>query len=105
MARHRMCTSSRLSLLYYLVCSLKPCGHLLGKGCPLCSLVCDVTLCLVTYPYGVLGQVRYLIVLIPDFCLFLDFSYFTAKLALHCMHLWHCLRICGAICNINVIML
>ena len=47
---------SRLSLLYCLVCSLQPCDHLLGKGCPLCSLVCDVFLCFVTNPYGVSGQ-------------------------------------------------
>ena len=26
----------------FLVCSLQPCGHLLGKGWPLGSLVCDV---------------------------------------------------------------
>ena len=28
-----------------LVCSLQPCGHLLGKGLPLGSFVCDVFLC------------------------------------------------------------
>ena len=28
-----------------LVCSLQPCGHLLDKGLPLGSLVCDVILC------------------------------------------------------------
>ena len=28
-----------------LVCSFQPCGHLLGKGWPLGSLVCDVLLC------------------------------------------------------------
>ena len=27
---------------------------------------CDVLLCFVTFPYGILGQVWYLIVLIPD---------------------------------------
>ena len=26
----------------FLVCSLQPCGHLLGKGWPLGFLVCDV---------------------------------------------------------------
>ena len=26
----------------FLVCSLQPCGHLLGKGWPLGSLVCNV---------------------------------------------------------------
>ena len=29
----------------FLVCSLQPCGHLLGKGLPLSSLVFDVFLC------------------------------------------------------------
>ena len=31
----------------FLVCSLQPCGHLLGKGWPLGSLVCDF---FVTFP-------------------------------------------------------
>ena len=34
-----------LSLPYFLVCVLQPCGHLLGKGWPLGSHVCDVWLC------------------------------------------------------------
>ena len=34
-----------LCLSCYLVCPLQPCGHLLGKGWPLGSLVCDVFLC------------------------------------------------------------
>ena len=33
-----------------LVCSLQPCGHLLGKGWPLGSLVCDVFLCFCHFP-------------------------------------------------------
>ena len=36
-----------LPLVYCIVCSLQPCGHLLGKGCPFGSLVCDVFLCLI----------------------------------------------------------
>ena len=52
----------------FLVCSLQPCGHLLGKGWPLGSLVCYVLLCCVTFPCGVLGQVWYLIVSILDLC-------------------------------------
>ena len=39
-----------------------------GKG-PLGSQVCDVFLCFVTFPCGVLGQVWYLIVSIPGLCL------------------------------------
>ena len=50
----------------FLVCSLQHCGHLLGKGCPLGSHVCYVLLCFVTFPRGVLGQVWYLVALIPD---------------------------------------
>ena len=42
---------------------------LLGRGYPLGSLVCDVFWCFVTFPYGVLGQVWYLIVWIHDLCL------------------------------------
>ena len=49
---------------------LAACGHLLGKGCPIGSLVYDVFLCVFfNFPYGVLGQVLYLILWIPDLCL------------------------------------
>ena len=41
-----------------------------GKGVAFGSLVCDDSLCFVTFPCGVLGQVWYLIVSIPDLCLF-----------------------------------
>ena len=34
----------------------------------LLALVCDVQLCFVTFPFGILRQVWYLIVLIPDLC-------------------------------------
>ena len=47
---------------------LQPCGRLLKRGWPLGSLVCDVFLCFVTFPYGVLGHVWYLIISIPDLC-------------------------------------
>ena len=33
----------------------------------LLALACDVKLCFVTFPYGILGQVWYLFVSIPDF--------------------------------------
>ena len=64
-----------LSLLCCLVCSLQPCVHLLGKGWLLGSLVCSCIF--VTFPYGVQGQVWYLIVLIPDLCLLV---YLTAPI-------------------------
>ena len=40
--------------------TLLPCGHL--------ALVCDVYCDFVTFPFGILGQVWYLIVSIPDPC-------------------------------------
>ena len=47
------------------VCLNVPCGHLLGKGLPLSSrLWCPVC----HFPIGILGQVWYLIVSIPDLC-------------------------------------
>ena len=46
------------------VCLLMPCGHLLGKDCP---LVCEVNC---HFPIGILGQVWCLIVSIPDICPF-----------------------------------
>ena len=39
-----------LCLSCCLVCPLQPCGHLLGKGWPLGSLVCDVFLCYSHFP-------------------------------------------------------
>ena len=43
------------------------CGHLLGKGWPLGSrLWCLLWVC--HFPIGILGQVLYLIVSIPDLC-------------------------------------
>ena len=39
------------------VYSLQPCGHLLEKGWPLGSFVCDIVLGFVTFPCAVLGQV------------------------------------------------
>ena len=49
------------------VCLYVPCGHLLGKGWPLGSrLWCQLWVC--HFPIGILGQVWYLIVSIPDLC-------------------------------------
>ena len=56
-------------LLCNLVCSLQPYCYQLGKGEPLCSIVCNVFLYFVTLSCGELGQVWYLIVSIPDLCL------------------------------------
>ena len=44
--------------LIYFVCSLQPCGHLLGKA-DLFVLLYEKFICgFVTFPYGFLGQVR-----------------------------------------------
>ena len=49
------------------VCLYVLCGHLLGKGWPLGSrLWCLLWFC--HFPIGILGQVWYLIVSIPDLC-------------------------------------
>ena len=58
-----------LSLSYCRVCSLQPCGQLLGKSWPLGSLSVMFSCVFVTFPHGVLGQVWYLIISIPDLCL------------------------------------
>ena len=60
----------------FLVCSLQPCGHLLGKGWTLGYFVCDVFLCFVTFSCGDLGQVWYFIVSVSDLC---HLSYFFTK--------------------------
>ena len=55
------------------VCFLQHHGYLLGKAWPRCFLYvmfsCVCFLCIFfTFPFGVLGQVWYLIVSIPDLC-------------------------------------
>ena len=64
-------------LTCFLVCSLQPCGHLLGKGLHPGSLVCEVFLCFVTFPCGVLRQVWYLIVSIPEVSLLTYFVHYN----------------------------
>ena len=61
---------SLLLAVCYLIFSLQPCDHLLGKVWPLSSL--DIIFSSVL-SYGVTGQVWYLIVSIPDLCLHLYF--------------------------------
>ena len=60
------------------------CGHLLGKGWPLGSrLWCLLWVC--HFPIGILSQVWYLIVSIPDFCTitYFNFAYKTASRDAH----------------------
>ena len=56
-----------LSFSCFRVCSLLPFGHLLGRA-DLLALVGDVYCIFVTFPCGILGQVRFLIVSFPDLC-------------------------------------
>ena len=63
-----LCFCSVLCLLCFVhVCLYVLCGHLLGKSWPLGSrLWCLLRVC--HFPIGILGQVWYLIVSIPDLC-------------------------------------
>ena len=58
---------SYVCYVFVRVCLYALCGHLLGKGWPLGSrLWCLLWVC--HFPIGILGQVWYLIVSIPDLC-------------------------------------
>ena len=81
---HNKCTYSFVDLLCFcsvlcLLCFVRVClyvlrGHLLGKGWPLGSrLWCLLWVC--HFPIGILGQVWYLIVSIPDLC---NLTYFVS---------------------------
>ena len=61
------------------VCSLLPCSHLKGKDWPFGSCLWCL-LWFVTFPFGILGQVWYLIVSIPDPCCL---SYFVNFISCH----------------------
>ena len=69
-----LCFCSVLCLLCFVrVCLYVLCGHLLGKGWPLGSrLWCLLWVC--HFPIGILGQVWYLIVSIPDLCNLITFT-------------------------------
>ena len=75
-----LCFCSVLCLLCFVrVCLYVLRGHLLGKGWPLGSrLWCLLWVC--HFPIGILGQVWYLIVSIPDLC---NLTYFTYILWVH----------------------
>ena len=72
-----LCFCSVLCLLCFVrVCLYVLCGHLLGKGWPLGSrLWCLLWVC--HFPIGILGQVWYLIVSIPDLCTITYFYYLS----------------------------
>ena len=74
-----LCFCSVLCLLCFVhVCLYVLRGHLLGKGWPLGSrLWCLLWVC--HFPIGILGQVWYLIVSIPDLCNLTYFEWFPRK--------------------------
>ena len=76
-----LCFCSVLCLLCFVrVCLYVLCGHLLGKGWPLGSrLWCLLWVC--HFPIGILGQVWYLIVSIPDLCTITYFCYCFDKVS------------------------
>ena len=83
-----LCFCSVLCLLCFVrVCLYVLCGHLLGKGWPLGSrLWCILWVC--HFPIGILGQVWYLIVSIPDLCTLTYFVY-LANIIGHRIHRDH----------------
>ena len=82
-----LCFCSVLCLLCFVrVCLYVLCGHLLGKGWPLGSrLWCLLWVC--HFPIGILGQVCYLIVSIPDLCTITYFLYGSLNC---CIYLLSC---------------
>ena len=68
---------SCVCFVFVRVCLYVLCGHLQGKGWPLGSrLWCLLWVC--HFPIGILGQVWYLIVSIPDLCT-ITYSWFIHK--------------------------
>ena len=55
------------------------CGHLLGKAYLLALLFVMFSRAFICFPYGVPGQVWYMIVLITDLCLLPYFEIFTTS--------------------------
>ena len=82
-----LCFCSVLCLLCFVrVCLYVLCGHLLGKGWPLGSrLWCLLWVCR-HFPIGILGQVWYLIVSIPDLC---TLTYFDMSHGIWFLTEWH----------------
>ena len=79
-----LCFCSVLCLLCFVrVCLYVLRGHLLGKGWPLGSrLWCLLWVC--HFPIGILGQVWYLIVSIPDLCNLTYFVFIAHEVRISC---------------------
>ena len=84
-----LCFCSVLCLLYFVrVCLYVLCGHLLGKGWPLgYRLWCLLWVC--HFPIGILGQVWYLIVSIPDLCNLITYYYIESQYLTHVVNTHH----------------
>ena len=89
-----LCFCSVLYLLYFVhVCLYVLCGHLLGKGWPLGSrLWCLLWVC--HFPIGILGQVWYLIVSIPDLCT-ITYFYILSKRKFQDASFKRCFALCS----------
>ena len=70
--------------VFVCVCLYVLCGHLLGK-IDLLALVCGVLLRVCHFTIGILGQVGYLIVSIPDLCTLIHFYNNAFRLS-HTIH-------------------
>ena len=81
----------KFEFVFVRVCLYVLCGHLLGKGWPLGSrLWCLLWVC--HFPIGILGQVWYLIVSIPDLC---TLTYFNRPSSFRGEDVWKCWRTDG----------
>ena len=79
-----LCFCSVLCLLCFVrVCLYVLCGHLLGKGWPLGSRLWFL-LWVCHFPIGILGQVWYLIVSIPDLCTITYFAFIVLRMSWSC---------------------
>ena len=95
-----LCFCSVLCLLCFVcVCLYVLRGHLLGKGWPLGScLWCLLRVC--HFPIGILGQVWYLIVSIPDLC---NLTYFDLTITPLLSNLFKSLSMIASSVRLNLI--
>ena len=59
------------------------------------ALVCDVYCGFVTFPFGILGHVWYLIVSIPDPCCLSNFTIYNMSCTMVSVFCWFTERFCG----------
>ena len=100
-----LCFCSILCLLCFVhVCLYVLCGHLLGKGWPLSSrLWCLLWVC--HFPIGILGQVWYLIVSIPDLCTITYFLFIVTPIVGVCICSMFCCTLLYVHSSIAIILI